>query len=85
MSMLFFTFILIAIIEPVIYTNSEYGVGKTPIVYYNIQCQGWEKSISECTKTHYLHFSCSVTAGLLCPDGELSLESTTKFIFMYSM
>ena len=40
---------LIANLEPVIYTNSEYGLGKTPIVYYNIQCQGWEKSIIKLT------------------------------------
>ena len=40
-----------------------------PIVYSNINCNGWEKSIAECSKTNYLHFTCSSTAGLLCPDG----------------
>ena len=55
--------------EPFIYTDSKYGKGDGPIVYSNVNCYGWEKTLTECTKTNYLYFTCSDTAGVLCPDG----------------
>ena len=62
--------------EPFIYTDSKYGKGDGPIVYSNVNCHGWEKTLTECTKTNYLYFTCNDTAGVLCPDGR-----TTMYIY----
>ena len=56
-------------IEPVVYYHSKYGKGDIPILYSNFYCQGWEKALSDCSRSNYLSFSCSTVAGLLCPDG----------------
>ena len=60
-------------LAPNISTNAAiYGSGDGPIVYSNLNCQGWQKSFSECSKSTYLQFTCSSTniAGVLCTDGK---------------
>ena len=61
------------ITEPTVYTNSKFGDGYGPIVYSNLQCEGWEKGIIECPKYEYLQFTCSRSSvsGVLCHDGGL--------------
>lgn len=57
--------------EPTIYTNSYFGDGNLPIVYSNLQCQGYESSVLDCAKDLYGEFSCSSrnVAGVTCQDG----------------
>ena len=59
------------LMEPDITTNAKYGSGDGAIVYSNLNCQGWQRSFSECSKSSYRHFICSNTniAGVLCTDG----------------
>ena len=53
---------------------NRYGVSDRPVVYYGVFCHGWERSITECTKSEYLNFTCSSTyaAGVLCTDGMIT-------------
>ena len=64
-------FYAIALAEPTVYTNSKFGDGYGPIVYSYMQCNGWEKGITDCPKYEYLQFTCLRTslAGVLCHDG----------------
>ena len=60
-------------LAPNISTNAAiYGSGDGPIVYSNLNCQGWQRSFSECSKSSYLHFTCSSSsiASVLCTDGK---------------
>ena len=52
--------------------NGKYGVGDGPIYFSNLLCQGWEHTYTLCSKSSYLHFTCSNTAiaGTLCTDGK---------------
>ena len=64
-------------LEPNITTNAAiYGSGDGPIVYSNLNCQGWQRSFSECSKSSYLHFTCSSNniAGVLCTDGKYMMQ-----------
>ena len=58
--------------EPTIYSNSEFGEGKGPIVLSNVECGGWETDIIQCSSKEHLTFSCprNHTAGVLCRDCE---------------
>ena len=58
--------------EPKISTNAKYGTGDGPIFFSNVNCQGWERSFTVCSKLSYLHFTCSnnAIAGVLCTDGK---------------
>ena len=64
--------ILLHSIVPVVSLNGKYGVGDGPIYFSNLLCQGWEHTYSLCSKSSYLHFTCSNTAiaGTLCTDGK---------------
>ena len=67
---------MMVIIEPEFSRMDQYGASDRPVVYYGVSCHGWERSITECTRTEYLHFTtCSLTypAGVLCTDGMLTL------------
>ena len=56
---------------PIVYSHSEYGDGEYPIVMSNVGCEGWEKSITDCSHHSYESTSCSRAnlAGVLCHDG----------------
>ena len=59
-------------LEPEISTNAKYGHGEGPIVFSYINCHGWESSLSSCSKSSYLQFTCSSSSyisGVLCTDG----------------
>ena len=68
------------LVEPNITTNSKYGTGNGPIIYSNLNCQGWQRSFSECSKSTYRHFTCSSTniAGVLCTDGKYTQQYTVE-------
>lgn len=76
--------------EPTIYTHSNFGDGKGPIVYSQLACIGWETSITDCSKSPYASFSCprSKTAGVLCHDSkqtqphfqQLTVNHATDFL-----
>ncbi|XP_019848942.1 PREDICTED: deleted in malignant brain tumors 1 protein-like [Amphimedon queenslandica] len=57
--------------EPVVSLNGKYGVGDGPIYFSDLSCQGWEHTFTICSKSSYLHFTCSniAIAGALCTDG----------------
>ena len=59
-------------IVSIAYHSSYFGDGSGPIIYSDVDCGGWEKSISECSKNSFLQFSClrSSVAGILCGYGE---------------
>ena len=65
----------ICLLEPNITTTADiYGKGDVLIVYSNVNCQGWEKNFSECSKSSYLDFTCTSNNiyGVLCTDGKYS-------------
>ncbi|XP_011409971.1 PREDICTED: scavenger receptor cysteine-rich domain superfamily protein-like [Amphimedon queenslandica] len=53
------------------FVDSAFGIGDVPIVYSNFGCQGFETSLSACSKDSYPSFTCNNgnTAGILCADG----------------
>ena len=53
------------------FVDSAFGAGDGPIVYSNFGCQGFETSLSACSKDSYPSFTCNNgnTAGILCADG----------------
>ena len=67
---------MIIFLDPVISTNGKYGIGNGPIYFSDVGCQGWELSLTACSKSSYLHFTCSNTAiaGTLCTDGKRKAE-----------
>ena len=62
--------------EPIIFLKSYFGESQYPLVYSNMDCEGWEESLGECKKNVYLSLACSGgnTAGLLCRDSKLHLQ-----------
>ena len=60
------------LIVPVVSLNGKYGVGDGPIYFSDLTCQGWEHTYTICSKSSYLHFTCSNTAiaGTICTDGK---------------
>ena len=65
----------ICLLEPNITTTADiYGKGDVLIVYSNVNCQGWQKNFSECSKSSYLDFTCTSNNiyGVLCTDGKYS-------------
>ena len=58
--------------EPLAYLGSTFGESIGPIVYSNVECGGWEKSLDECLKTNYIDLSCPQEriAGVQCLDGK---------------
>ena len=52
-----------------------FGTGNGPIVYSNVDCSGWENSLSECSSETYLAFDCPPfeAAGVLCADCKSNL------------
>ena len=60
--------------EPTTFVGSQYGDGNGPIVYSNFGCEGFEDTLSICSKTSYPSITCSRSniAGVLCRDGEWS-------------
>jgi deleted-in-malignant-brain-tumors protein 1 len=67
--------------EPIVYTNSYFGDGNEAIIYSNLECGGYEGTISDCPKQSYGSFSCSRNnvAGLICSDD--CLESDLRLVF----
>ena len=63
--------------EPTLYSDSEFGEGKGPIVLSNVECGGWETDIFQCSSMEYLTFSCprNHTAGVLCRDCEYTCHA----------
>ena len=57
--------------EPVAFRGSYFGTGIYPIVYSNVQCGGWEESLSDCPKDTYQEVACTNNqlAGVLCGYG----------------
>ena len=67
-----------------------YGISDKPgpVVYSRVSCNGWERSITDCTKSEYLGFTCSGythPAGVLCTDGMLHLNVITDIICIYRL
>lgn len=61
-------------VGPTVQYNAEYGPGYGPPVWSNVACNGWEKSIHDCTKDVYpsvSSLSCPMEdiAGVSCRDG----------------
>ena len=63
-------------LEPTVFINSNFGDGNEAIVYSDVQCGGYEGSLSDCVKQHYGSFHCSRSkiVGIVCRD--------SKFIFI---
>ena len=40
-------------LESTVYVNSNFGDGNQAIVYSDVQCGGYEGSLSDCVKQHY--------------------------------
>ena len=61
------------------YVNSNFGDGNQAIVYSDVQCGGYEGSLSDCVKQRYGSFHCSRNkiVGIVCRD--------SKFIFIIQM
>ena len=76
--------IIIIIIEPVVFPNSEFGDGIYPIAYSNMGCGGWESSFSQCNKQTYPNTACSRSniAGVLCGYGNQQLFPFTTIIVL---
>ena len=68
---------------PTIYSNSYFGDGEGPIVWSYLSCFGVESTISQCSKSQYLYFSCSRydVAGIFCKDGMCKLLSASNMYF----
>ena len=77
----------ITISEPTVYRDSHFGDGDGPIVYSNLDCKGYEDSLSDCSKHKYGNFSCSRerVAGIKCQDGRYLLPITLLFRFFCTM
>ena len=58
--------------EPLAYRGDKFGSSTGPLLYSDVNCGGWEKSIEECKKRKHLEIQCSHTmvAGVTCSDGE---------------
>ena len=67
----------ILIVEPTVYINSHFGDGNEAIVFSNMQCGGYEGSISDCDKMNYGTFSCSRSnvVGIICSDSKYGLKT----------
>ena len=54
------------------YINSHFGDGNEAIVFSNMQCGGYEGSVSDCDKMNYGTFSCSRSnvVGIICSDSK---------------
>ena len=63
-----------AYIEPSAYRGDQFGSSTGPLFYSNVDCGGWEESITECRKKTHLEISCShkAVAGVMCSDSMLS-------------
>ena len=57
--------------DPITYINAYYGVGDGPSTWSGMNCFGWEKSVSECSKNVYPTGTCSSskTVGVICKQG----------------
>ena len=73
--------LLIFSLEPTIYNSSYFGDGDGAIIYSNFGCQGFEGSISDCSKQQYGSFSCSRNnvVGIKCQD------SKWPIVYYYNM
>ena len=73
LNQIFYTNIYIYIYysEPIVYTDSHFGDGDGPIVYSNLDCEGYEDNLNECDKSKYGNFSCSrkKVVGIKCQEG----------------
>lgn len=49
--------VFIIYIGAIIFTSGQFGVGNGPVAYYNLDCFGSEKGLSECKKYEQL-FNC---------------------------
>ena len=74
--------IYLLITEPTVYINSHFGDGNEAIVFSNMQCGGYEGSVSDCDKMNYGTFSCSRSnvVGIICSDSKLSIQNHTMHI-----
>ena len=54
-------------------------------MYSNVNCGGWEESLSQCKLTRLPDFTCSQknTAGVLCGYGRLSIFQGDEIIFNF--
>ena len=64
------------------YGGNHFGASLGPLVYSDMQCEGWEKSIEECTKKNHLEIQCShdTIAGVTCTDGGYDIELRRMYI-----
>ena len=64
--------VIIITIEPVVYRDSMFGEGDGPIVYTNMECEGFERDLRYCEKDMYPYSTCSRNkqVGVLCKDGK---------------
>ena len=60
---------------PITYYNAYYGVGDGPTVWSRVNCFGWEKSLSQCSKNVFPSYSCYPTqsVGVVCKEGRVDL------------
>lgn len=58
------------LLDPTLYSNSYFGSGYGPVVWSNVDCNGWETNVFECNKNVYPDTSCPLTniVGLSCRD-----------------
>ena len=62
----------------------QFGSGNGPMMYSNISCQGYEKSLSQCSKQQYLSFTClnnNYIAEVRCYEGHKFLIKNFEFHF----
>ena len=57
-------------LEPLAFSGFKFGEAVGPVVYSDVSCGGWEKSIKDCSKLEYEQFTCSynTVAGVRCSE-----------------
>ena len=69
-------------LEPMAYIGSTFGEAKGPVIYSDVQCEGWQNNLRDCKKLQYENVTCPhyTVAGVMCSNGDVVILS--QFVYV---